>query len=51
MRSNRACNQDWHLKPVYVSFEVDKDDICGGFKENEISNEIFKVLDSKLKEF
>lgn len=35
MRSNRACNQDWHLTPVYVSFEVDKDDICGGYKEND----------------
>lgn len=36
MRSNRACNQDWHLTPVYVSFEVEKDDICGGYKENEL---------------
>jgi hypothetical protein len=35
MRSNRACNQDWHLTPIYVSFEVDKDDTCGGFKEND----------------
>ena len=35
MRSNRACNQDWHLTPVYVRFEVNKDYICGGFKENE----------------
>ena len=34
-RSNRACNQDWHLTPVYVSFEVDSTDKCGGFKENE----------------
>ncbi len=34
-RSNRACNQDWHLTPVYVSFEVDSTDECGGFKENE----------------
>ena len=31
-RSIKACNQDWHLKPVYVSFEVDKDNICGGYK-------------------
>lgn len=35
MRSNRACNQDWHLTPVYVSFEVDATDECGGFKEND----------------
>ena len=32
-RSNRACNQDWHLTTVYVSFEVDKDDICGAYIE------------------
>lgn len=37
MRSNRACNQDWYLKPVYVSFEVDEDDICGGFKWKSIA--------------
>ena len=26
--SNRACNQDWEMTPVYVSFEVDNDDRC-----------------------
>lgn len=34
-RSNRACNQDWHLTPVYVSFEVDENDKCGGFKNGK----------------
>ncbi len=35
MRSNRACNQDWHLTPVYVSFEVDASDKCKGFKDGK----------------
>lgn len=36
MRSYRACNQEWHLTPVYVSFEVDKDDNCKGYRQNEL---------------
>jgi hypothetical protein len=29
---NATC-RNWHLTPVYVSFEVDKDDICGAYKK------------------